>query len=112
VLGPNLERVIPVGVGLGEHLTVVSVELYEDGVIVRWIDTRGAPVSPPPDWRQPVIGLSDDIDTTYQYEGSSSGVGDGGPLRGETEFTPSLPPGAAALQVLGEGDAIEVSVGP
>ena len=87
-----------------------AVELYEDGVIVRWMIP-----GPVPDWafgdedpseRLPGFSLTDDVGTSYRPAGGSSGGGDGG-YRGEDRFVPAVPESAAQLQLHG-ADSVAV----
>src|SRR3954469_16809874 len=112
--GKDLQRVIPVIQPLGEHLTVVSLELYSDGVVVRYIDDRGFPASPA-DLDSREIELKDDTESPYFHAGGSSHAtvetdGSHGALLGESLFTPAPSAAAARLRILADGSEVEVTI--
>ncbi len=100
--GVRLERVVqaqPASDRPGLHL--LGAELYEDGVVLRWLF-----VSPPPDgtaapgthYRPPqTFSLWDDAGTAYTPQGG--GWVQGHHLRGDTAFVPAVPAEASELHV-------------
>ena len=106
----TLKKVIPIASSIGAHLTIISVEIYEQAVVVTWLDKRGAPAQPPPDWRAPLLHIEDDHQTEYEYELGGASYGDAGPLRGECLFTPSIPIGAKRLRVLTEEGTLDIPI--
>jgi hypothetical protein len=96
-----------------EHVPVKvqAVELYDDGVGVRWMFP-----GPSPDWSYdsdedtddhwPQLRLRDDVDTHYVPRTGHGGGGDS--YRGETNFTPAVPEDASTLEVLGVAYAIRI----
>jgi hypothetical protein len=93
------------------HVRVQAVELYEDGVVVRWRLCGSSPVLWPnalaPTEDAPELSLVDDVGTRYTLVGTASG-GDRETYRGESEFVPRAAPVARQLRVLGLGDAVAV----
>jgi hypothetical protein len=90
---------------------VQAIELYDDGVGVRWMIP-----GPSPDWSYdtdedtddhwPHLRLRDDIGTRFVPRTGHGGGGDS--YRGEMNFTPAVPKDASALEVLGLAYPIEV----
>ena len=74
-------------------LRVGCVELYDDGVVVRWSSVE-------PDAFGVEVMLSDDVGTDYESLGR--GAGGGGPrcrTRGEMTFAPAAPAEATCLML-------------
>lgn len=94
--GRTLVRVVPIVAPLAS-IQLVSLELYEDGMVVRWI---AAP--PPPSGHVP-LALTDDVATLYRTAGSGA-FGSSSVMRGESLFVPRLNPEATQI-VLSVGDA-------
>lgn len=97
---------------------VQSVELYEDGVIVRWRSHHDAPrVGEDPEdaffkrvneWTAD-SQLVDDAGTDYEFLGGhGSGVGW---WRGEITYTPGVPPAATFLEFIhGPGRRVRIDL--
>jgi hypothetical protein len=105
--GFDLQRVIPINRALGDDFLIVSVELYDAGVVVRWV---GLPQAEDPGrWEPPRLELHDDCATEYRPSGSAwSGHVT---ARGETAFIPEVPDKASALQVMSpDGESVDVQV--
>ena len=89
--GVRLQRVLPLDAPLG-HLRLVSLELYEDGVVVRWLgqaDTAGSPL---------MVRVDDDVDT-YYYPAGTGAFGNAQVRRGESCFVPRVPDLASTLVI-------------
>lgn len=106
-----MRSVIPVATRLA-GIVVVSIELYEDGVGVRWLSAplpvseegEGLGVEPLP------LQIRDDAGTPYRQVGSG-GSGNSAVLRGETLFVPAVSDTATSIDVtLDEGETISVEL--
>jgi hypothetical protein len=94
-------------------LKVQAVELYDDGVGVRWMIA-----GPSPEWSYdsgtdtddhwPHFRLRDDLGTRFVPRTGHGGGGDS--YRGEMNFTPRVPEDASSLEVLGLDYPIELSL--
>ena len=110
-VGIELRRVIPIASDdLGRGTRVVSVEIYNQGLIVRWL------IAPPPDDlddqvthfpHAPLFALSDDAGTHYNYL-SSGGFGSSDATRGDELHRPAPPEEATALDLTHRGERIRV----
>jgi hypothetical protein len=90
---------------------VQAVELYDDGVGVRWMIPGPSPdwsydSDPDTDYHWPDLRLRDDIGTRFVSRTGHGGGGDS--YRGEMNFTPAVPEGASTLEVLGVAYPIEI----
>jgi hypothetical protein len=94
----------------GPGLRVLSVELYADGVIVRYVVVDFVPPSAGDAWKWPQLEIGDDVGTEYEQVGASAGSGDGGPLRGEIRFIPEVPSTAALVTVQTDGGSVSVPI--
>jgi hypothetical protein len=116
--GTDIRRVIVVPDQNDAEVKLLTVELYADGVIVRYVvpsfvwpvQDLNAPL--PEDFGAEVIG--DDTGTEYQFEQGGGSAVDGSPYRASATFTPSVPPAATKLRVAtrARGDAriIEIAL--
>lgn len=100
--GVRLLRVVPApGVTDSPGLHLLSGELYEDGIVLRWLFVSPSPDSPPPPgtlYRPPqTFSMWDDLDTAYTPQGG--GWVQGHHLRGDTAFVPAVPDAATRLHV-------------
>ena len=96
--GRELQRVIPVQAHLGESLMLVTLELYAEGIAVRWL------LLSDPDAALPLhIELSDDRGTVYEDAGAGW-FGAGAAVRGESLFRPRVSAEATSLTIT-TGDA-------
>jgi hypothetical protein len=100
--GVDLLSVRPVNVSLGA-IRIVSVELYEDGLVVRWL------AAPPPDQSGVAIDVADDQGTHYVGAGSGS-FGNDSVHRGESCFTPAVPSEATQLQISSRGQTTALDI--
>src|SRR5207249_2712401 len=92
----DLRRVVPVAQRVGEVATVTSVELYGNGICVRWLANQ-APRDPEDRFKiRP--RLSDDQGTAYTEHGYTMGSWMSG-LHGESWFTPVLNAAARRLTI-------------
>jgi hypothetical protein len=83
---------------------LVSVELYDDAVAVRWTSDSGPEL-------ERGLELADDVGT--EYEPAGGGASGGGPDRrtcGVSEFVPAVPEGARLLIVTREGHRFELEL--
>jgi len=121
----DLVRVLPGPPERIRGLRVTTVELYADGVVVRWHDAQRRPDASgtPRIWsdtdRQtaghgdPYLGgLSDDLGTRYIGGGGPDlGINGGWKVRfGSSSFTPAFPNGARRLTVAYEGSDFEIEL--
>jgi hypothetical protein len=105
-VGADLRRVLPVASDdLGGGFRVVSVEIYELGLIVRWL------VSPPvDDWSpSPPVMLADDVGTDYRHT-SGGGFGHLTVERGDAMFVPTPPPAASVLTISHHDRSVAVNL--
>jgi Clp amino terminal domain, pathogenicity island component len=106
----GLRRVVPVEQQMSDGTWVVSVEVWDHGLVVRW--AASARVLPSlRDWPARLNWLvSDDVGTSYSGWG---GGGTGSPERGfhySVEFEPAPPPEAASLLIRHEPTDEELSI--
>jgi hypothetical protein len=114
----RLRRVLPVGAQLSDGTWIVSVEIWDDHVTLRWAKPAAprssryieyaddiAPAEPPFRWDDEArdgvsLGwqLSDDLGTAYSPGGASAGGSERG-YRGEIDFDPVPPPTATVLRI-------------
>jgi hypothetical protein len=90
---------------------LLAVELYDDGLVVRWMRRPSAPpVTRADPVRAPGSGLSiaDDRATEYFVDDLSAGAGRAS-FHGRTAFTPAVPGDARTLRVR-YADEAEVAV--
>jgi hypothetical protein len=92
----GMRRVVPVAQQMSDGTWVVSVEVWDHGLILRWAASFRSPRSHPDrfDWL-----LSDDVGTRYVCH---DGIGTGSPERGfhySAEFEPAPPPEATRLLI-------------
>jgi hypothetical protein len=100
--GVRLQRVVqapPASDRPGLHL--LGAELYEDGVVLRWLfvsPPADGPAAPGTLYRPPqTFSLWDDADTAYTPQGG--GWVQGHHLRGDTAFVPAVPAEVEQLHV-------------
>ena len=93
------------------EVRVLAVELYEDGLIVRFALLGGLnmPETPEEAALRPQgpmnFGVADDLGTQYMSAGSHSGGGK--VTRGDAQFIPAVPEGASRLTVLTDAGPID-----
>jgi hypothetical protein len=100
--GDGLRQVVvPVAEGFPDDTRVVSVEVWDHGVVVRWAKTAPEPrvaLTPPSSTFAWLI--SDDRETEYTQVGGHGGHSNPSrPLRGEAEFEPAPPADATVLRI-------------
>jgi Clp amino terminal domain, pathogenicity island component len=105
----GLRRVVPVAQQMSDGTWVVSVEVWDHGLVVRWATSERWPLRAPElhGWR-----VSDDVGTSYAQVVGSGG---GSPQRGfrfHAEFAPAPPPEATSLRIRREatGDDLSISL--
>jgi hypothetical protein len=99
--GKELVAVVPVRSTLGA-VTIVSIELYEDGLGVRWI------AAPPPETHVQ-LDVRDELETRYRTAGTGA-FGNEHVQRGESLFVPPVPPNSNKLVVRVGGDTLSVDI--
>jgi hypothetical protein len=92
---------------------VLTVEMYEDGLIVRYVlpDFElpvGGDIDRP--WEPVDMAVEDDTGTEYEWASGGGGSSDGGPFRGEEAFTPAVPGDARRLIVRSESGAVKLEL--
>lgn len=123
----KLRRVVPVAHRFSDGTWIVSAEVWDDRVVVRWAKSAPprstryiayaddyAPAEPPFGWREgrsPGRGwvISDEVGTTYALADASASGGERG-FRGEVDFEPAPPAVATSLQIRHEAADEIVSV--
>jgi hypothetical protein len=103
LIGRRLKKVIPVGSYVGNGATLVSVELYGDCLVVRWLMVDRDVANLPPH-----VNVNDNIGTSYRRAGGAF-FGNAPVVRGESLFTPAPPATADTLEVTIEGESIVLS---
>ncbi len=103
--GIELRRVVKLaGLRVGT-LDLQTLEIYDDGVVVRWQQREPEP------WRAEEVALRDASETEFVLVGTSA---HGGPehelsvMRGECVFVPTIPPSADHLDIISEGERVSV----
>lgn len=106
--GRQLHRVV-IGPMDGPLPRLVSVELYRDGILARWLDDRIPPLTRA---ALPRPRLTDDCGTIYStLSGGATGGQGHQPLRAEAVFVPAVPSNAEALSLdIGLGSPLCVSL--
>jgi hypothetical protein len=93
-------------------LRLLGAELYEDGVVLRWVfvsptSPTGSPTGG--EYRPPqAYSLWDDVDTAYDPQGG--GWIPGHHLRGDTAFVPAVPDAATQLYVAADRHRFELDL--
>jgi ClpA/ClpB-like protein len=104
----GLRRVVPVAQQMSDGTWVVSVEIWDHGLVIRWATS---PPRPERDHAEHMSWLiSDDVGTSYSRWG---GGRSGHPKRGyysEAEFEPAPPPEAKSLLIRREATGEELSI--
>lgn len=98
---PGLLRVLPVarrlGLGRGGALTVVALEIWEDGLVLSYVEAPPLDESLertiPPRW-----AIEDDVGTSY-LPGPGGSRGDARQRRGTVSFRPRPPDRAGVLRI-------------
>jgi hypothetical protein len=94
-------------------LRLLAAELYEDGVVLRWVFVAPASPTAAPasaEYRPPeAYSLWDDVETAYDAQGG--GWIPGHHLRGDTAFVPALPDTAKRLYVAADKHRFELDLG-
>ena len=112
--GVNLQRVVvapraPDAPGL----RLLAAELYDDGVVLRWVFVAPASPTAAPasaEYRPPeAYSLWDDVETAYDAQGG--GWIPGHHLRGDTAFVPAAPDTAKRLYVAADKHRFELDLG-
>jgi hypothetical protein len=106
----GLRRVVPVAQQMSDGAWIVSVEIWDHGLVIRWATSQRPPqgLGHLEDLSWWVV--SDDVGTSYRRWG---GGRDGHPRRGlryDAEFEPAPPSEATELRIRPEGTGEEFSV--
>ncbi len=106
--GLNLRRVlVPPAAADREDVKVLAVELYDDGLIVRWAcpgleipvpDFADSDTSTVETFHLPSFEVGDDVGTRYWIQGAN-GSDAAGSVRGESIYEPTVPADAKTLTV-------------
>ena len=99
----RLRRVIPVAEQLSDGTWVVSVEIWDHGVTLRWAKSDRPTPTPPFGGLDGGWHLSDDAGTNYTRVGGSASGGRQRGFHGDVKFEPSPLPEATSLQIRREG---------
>jgi hypothetical protein len=105
----RLRRVIPVAEQFSDSTWIVSVEVWDHGVTLRWASSERPAPTPPfgglhRSWR-----ISDDVNTSYTNVGGSASGGRQRGFHGDVKFEPAPPPEATSLRIRRE-DVDELSI--
>jgi hypothetical protein len=106
----GLRRVVPIAQQMSDGTWVVSVEIWDHGLVIRWATSQRPPQSGHTHRDDLSWLVSDDLGTSYSRWGGGWG---GHPKRGfyyEAEFEPGPPPEATSLQIRREAADEELSV--
>jgi hypothetical protein len=106
-----LRRVVPVAKQMSDGTWVVSVEVWDHELVIRWARSQQWP---PAHLYRAWHGwhVSDDAETSYTSVGASGGGNPERGYRGGTAFEPSPPPTATSLRITHEtvDDVLSVSL--
>jgi hypothetical protein len=107
-----LRRVVPVAQQMSDGTWVVSVEVWDHQLVIRWARSQQWP--PAHLYHRSWHGwhVSDDAETSYTSVGASGGGNPERGYRGGTAFEPSPPPTATSLRITHEtvDDVLSVSL--
>jgi Clp amino terminal domain, pathogenicity island component len=107
-----LRRVVPVAQQMFDGTWVVSVEVWDHELVIRWARSQQWP--PAHLYHRSWHGwhVSDDAETSYTQVGASGGGNPERGYRGGAAFKPSPPPTATSLRITHEtlDDAVSVSL--
>jgi hypothetical protein len=100
----GLRRVVPMEHHFSDGTSLIGVEVWDHGVVIRWAKSQPEPriAHRPPSSTHGWL-LSDNVETNYAQVGSHGGGRPSRPLRGEAEFEPAPPPEATTLRIRREG---------
>ena len=135
-VGRELRAVVVPPLQMRAPVQVVSVELYTDGLVVRWLEVGGETpdpglparlaafsrrgrrrrAAPPPergvyfgDAGEVQLDVSDDAGTHYVVDGGHW-YGDDRVMRGDIPFVPAVPAQATTLAITGSGVDVRVAL--
>jgi hypothetical protein len=107
-----LRMVLPVAQQMADGTWIVSVEVWDHELVIRW--ARSHQWAPAPLHHGPWHGwhVSDDAETSYTLVGASGGGNPERGYRGGAAFEPSPPPAATSLRITHENidDVLSVSL--
>jgi hypothetical protein len=117
--GLNLRRVLVAPKGFNhEDVKVLAIELYDDGLIVRWVcpglelpvpDFADSDTATVETFDLPSFEVRDDVGTRYRIEGASGGDAVGA-VRGESVYVPAIPAEARKLTVVTGARSVELNL--
>jgi hypothetical protein len=99
----HLRLVIPVAEQLSDGTWIVSVEVWEHGVTLRWAKSVRPAPTPPFEGMGGEWHVSDDAGTNFTRVGDSASGGPQRGFHGDVKFEPSPPPEATSLLVRRDG---------
>jgi hypothetical protein len=111
--GLHLSRVIRVDPQEDTDVRVLAVELFEDGMGIRYALPSGIRMPEGPD--EPFVHdasfvIHDDAETQYTWQASGSGATMTGVAHGIAFFTPPVPDAARSLTVMTRGGFVTVDL--
>ncbi len=99
----HLRRVIPVAEQLSDGTWIVSVEVWEHGVTLRWAKSERPAPTPPFGGIHGGLHISDDAGTSFTQVGDSASGGPQRGFHGDVKFEPAPPPEATSLRIRRDG---------
>jgi Clp amino terminal domain, pathogenicity island component len=108
----RLRRVVPVAEQLSDGTWVVSVEIWDHGVTLRWAKSERPAPTPPFGGMRGGWHISDDAGTNFTRVGDSAGGGPQRGFHGDVKFEPAPPPEATSLRMRRDGvdEALSISL--
>jgi len=106
----GLRRVVPVARQMSDGTWLVSVEIWDQGLVLRWATSKRPEVSVGPRGRYPSWLVSDDVGTSYAMRGEGGSGGWQHVFRYEGYFAPAPPPEAKSLLIRREATGEELSI--
>lgn len=108
----RLRRVIPVAEQLPDGTWVVSVEIWEHGVTLRWAKSVRPAPTPPFGGMGGGWHISDDVGTNFTRVGDSASGGPQRGFHGDVKFEPAPPSDATSLRIRREDveEALSISL--
>jgi Clp amino terminal domain, pathogenicity island component len=99
----RLRRVIPVAEQLSDGTWIVSVEIWDHGVTLRWAKSERPAPTPPFGGMGGGWHISDDAGTNFTQVGDSASGGPQRGFHGDVKFEPAPPPEAISLRLRRDG---------
>jgi hypothetical protein len=105
-----LRRVVPVAQQIADGTWVVSVEIWDQGLTLRWATSKRPPVNVGTGGRYLSWLIFDDVGTSYTMRGEGGSGGWQHVFRYEGYFAPAPPPEAKSLLIRREATNEELSI--